>query len=139
MSLSILLQSSKQEFSFDDLPSLLDLSPGYTRKVVADLVKNDILMPFKDRKDKRKLVYKLNWPAIRNYLLSNPKDYDEIINKIAGDEYPRKYVAIDNFQVIAAANDLMTLTQELGALPKESTILITNVGQPEQPLILETG
>jgi len=137
MNLSSLIKSPKKEFSFSDFPALFDLSPGYTRKIVADLVKKEVLKPFKDIKDKRKMVYKLDWSAIRGYLLSDPEDYEEIILEIVGTNYLGKYVAIDDFQVISVADDLMTLTRTLGVLQRDSTVFITNVGQPLHPLICE--
>ena len=138
MSISKIIASNKRLFSFNDFEDILQLSQGYTRRVIGNLVRKNILATSKASKDKRKANYTLNWPAVRAYLLLLPKDYEQIIKNIAGSAYDDMYVAIDDFKVILSSDSLMDLTKQVGILPKDTTILITSVGHPKNLLILET-
>lgn len=138
MSLSNLLKSKKQSLIFEELPGILDISPGYARKVVSDLVDRKIFLTEKDKSDKRKTIYLLNWPALRGYLLTIPNDYDEIILSIVTQKYTGTYVAIDNFEVLHQADDLTALTRKVGYIKSTDNILITHVGDPIHKLVLET-
>lgn len=138
MSISKIIASNKRLFSFNDFEEILQLSQGYTRRVIGDLVRNHILATSKAAKDKRKVNYTLNWPAVREYLLQLPKDYEQIIENIAGSEYDGMYVAINDFKVIQSSGSLMDLTKQVGILPKDTMILISSVGRPKNLLILET-
>ena len=87
------MKTKKTFFKFEELTSLFDLSPGYSRKIIANLVKQELLIPQKDKRDKRKVKYYLNWGSFRNYLLNEPIDYDDLILRMVGPEHEGKYVA----------------------------------------------
>lgn len=138
MSLSLLLKTKKRIISFEELPAILDISPGYARKIVSEFVNKKIFLTEKTKDDKRKLFYILNWHALRDYLLTIPSDYDEIIESIVDKNCYGKYVAIDDFNVIDLSDDLQTLTEKIGIITKNDSILITYVGEPTNKIILET-
>ena len=139
MSLSNLLKSKKISLSFEELPDIMEISPGYARKVVADLVEKGIFITEKDKSDKRKTKYSLNWPALRKYLLTIPKDIDDIILSIVDPKYMGMYVAIDDFEVIHFDEDINVLTEKVGYIKRDQTIMITNVGEPKKKIILGFG
>ena len=139
MSLINLLNRDRKAFKFEDLISIFDLSPGYSRKVIADLVKKDILQSHQDKLDKRKVVYSLNWVAFRKYLFEDPSDYDAIIIKIVGKEHLGRYVAIDQFKVIESEATLEELIQTLGVIAPDSSVFLTSVGRPDNLITLETN
>jgi len=139
MSIVSLLKSKKFSVSFDELPDIMEISPGYARKVVADLVEKKIFSTEKDKEDRRKTIYSLNWKALREYLLRIPKDHDEIILSFVDPKYNSLYVAIDEFEVIHSDEDPQNLIQKVGIIKRDSTIYITNVGQPKKPIILGFG
>ena len=56
MSLSLLIKSKKKSISFEELPSILDISPGYARKIVSEFVNKGILLKQKGKNDKRKIA-----------------------------------------------------------------------------------
>lgn len=138
MILSRLIRSGKKTITFDELPRILDISPGYARKVVSEFVNKRIFLTEKDKNDKRKVVYSLNWKALRDYLLTIPNDYDDIIESIVDKKFFGKYVAIDNFEVLTISDDLQTLTEDIGIITLKDSILVTYVGEPTNKLILET-
>ena len=137
MSLINLLQSKKLDYSFDEIQSVLDLSPGYSRKVISKYVNNKILTTANKKSDKRKVIYTLNWAGLRQYLLSNPPEYEDLVFQLAGKAYDGMYVALDNFTVLEFDHDLLTLHQKVGHLASNSTVLITSVGDLQNPIILE--
>ncbi|OLS22112.1 MAG: hypothetical protein HeimC3_32540 [Candidatus Heimdallarchaeota archaeon LC_3] len=136
MSLKYLIQTKKLEFSFNEIRQLLQLSEGYTRQLVAKMVKEKVLNQTKPKKDKRFIVYSLEWSLVRNYLLTGPSDFDEIILSIVEKKHHGYYVAIDDFHVKAVAETLMELTQTIGVLKADSTVLVTNAGTPKHQLTL---
>lgn len=137
MSLIHLLKTKKHEFSFHDITEILQLSEGYTRQIIADMVKKNILIHSKPKKDKRFAIYSLDWASIRSYLFTNPPSFDEIIEEIVEEKYKGLYIALDNFKVIKSAETLMELTQKIGKLDDNSTVFVTNVGIPTYPLRIE--
>lgn len=137
MSLKYLIQSKRQEFSFNDINELLQLSEGYTRQLIADMIRKNILKPDKKKKDKRFVVYSLDWSSIREYLLSDPSDFEEIILSLVEEQHLGKYVAIDNFEVKYFADTLMELTNMLDFNETESTVFVTSAGIPKNQIILE--
>lgn len=137
MSLKYFLKSKKLYFSFSEIHKLLQLSEGYTRQVVADMVKRDFLIPDKRKKDKRFVVYSLNWVTIRNYLLSNPADLKDIILNMVDEQYQGQYVVLDNFEVIYHADTLSEITEFLSLEDSNSTKFVACVGSPKFPLIVE--
>lgn len=124
--------------TFEELPNILNISSGYARKVIADLVEKKIFLTEKDELDKRKMIYSLNWVGLRNYLLNIPNDYDEIILNIVDPKFNGKFVALDEFKVIEVADNLSTLTQKVGYIKRNQNILITHVGDPVHKIVLET-
>ncbi|MHA2366872.1 MAG: hypothetical protein ACXAC7_23170 [Candidatus Hodarchaeales archaeon] len=137
MNLKYLFQSKKRQFSFNDINEILQLSEGYTRQLVAEMVKKKILKPNKEKKDKRYVIYSLEWLSIRNYLMSDPPDFDEIILSLVDKRYHGQNVAIDNFDIIHSADTLMELTEKINIEDENSTIFITSAGVPKNQIILE--
>lgn len=54
MSLKYFLKTKQRHFSFGEITKLLQLSEGYTRQVVADMVKKDFLIL--DKRKKRQTI-----------------------------------------------------------------------------------
>ena len=51
MSLSLLLKTKKRSISFEELPAILDISPGYARKIVSEFVNKKIFLTEKTKDD----------------------------------------------------------------------------------------
>jgi len=124
-------------FALEEATKRLRYSERYLRNVVSSALERGILLSSPAAPDRRRRQYRVSWRALREEMLKGGEARDRVVHALGLEPgYEGKYVALVDGVVVDFDDDLLALTDRVADRYPAEALLVTNVGEPRQPLTM---